>query len=111
VRAHLVLVIERSTDISLIRVALDIAVIVLMIFLPGWSSGAYILFVANYITILGIVFATVWTTNLNWIMRRMVEAGIDSRSQSSMRFQAKSIADAFSVCDPYNSPDFFSPTS
>ena len=78
VRAHLVLVIGGSTDICLIRVTIDIAVIVLMISLPGWSSGAYILFVANFITILGIVFATVWTTNLNWIMRRMVEAGIRS---------------------------------
>lgn len=110
-RAHLVLAIESSTDICLIRVTIDIVVIVLMIFLPGWSNGAYILFVANFITILGIVFATVWTTNLNWIMRRMVEAGIDARTQSSMRFQAKSMADAFSVCDPYSSPDFFSPTS
>ena len=110
-RAHLVLVIEGSTDICLIRVAIDIAVIVLLIFLPGWSNGAYILFVANYITILGIVFATVWTTNLNWIMRRMVEAGIDARTQSTMHFQAKSIADTFSVCDPYTSPDLFSPTS
>ncbi len=88
---------------------IDIAVIVLMICLPGWSSGAYILFVANFITIFGIVFATVWTTNLNWIMRRMVEAGIDARTQSTMRFQAKSIADTFSVYDPYISPDFFLP--
>jgi len=111
VRPNLVLVIEGSTDISFIRVTIDIAVIVLMIFLPGWSNGAYILFVANFITILGIVFATVWTTNLNWIMRRMVEAGIDARTQSTMRFQAKSIEDALSVCDPCSSPDFFSPTS
>jgi hypothetical protein len=82
-----------------------------MISLPGWSSGAYLLYVANYITILGIVFATVWTTNLNWIMRRMVEAGVDARTQSTMHFQAKSIADAFSVYDPYGSPEFQSPTS
>jgi hypothetical protein len=94
----------------LVPVTIDIAVIVLIIFLPGWSNGAYILFVANFITILGIVFATVWTTNLNWIMRRMVEAGIDARTQSTMHFQAKSITDTSSVCDPYSSPDFFSPT-
>src|SRR6266852_7739435 len=31
-------VIEGSTDICLIRVTIDIAVIVLMIFLPGWSN-------------------------------------------------------------------------
>lgn len=78
-----------------VPVTIDIAVIVLMIFLPGWSNGTYILFVANYITILGIVFATVWTTNLNWIMRRMAEAGNDARTQSTMHFQAKSIADTF----------------
>jgi hypothetical protein len=82
-----------------------------MIFLPSWSNGAYLLFVANYITILGIVFATVWTTNLNWVMRRMVEAGVDARTQSTMRFQAKSIADAFSMYDPYGSPELYSPTS
>ena len=99
-----------STDICLIRVTFDIAVIVLMIFLPGWSNGAYILFVANYITIFGIVFATVWTTNLNWIMRRMVEAGVDARTQSTMRFQGKSIADALSMYDPYSFPDLVSPT-
>lgn len=110
-RAHLVLVTEGSTDIYLIRVTLDIAVIILMIFLPGWSNGAYILFVVNFISILGIVFATVWTTNMNWIMRRMAEAGTDARTQSTMRFQAKSIADAFSGCDTNSSPDFFSPTS
>jgi hypothetical protein len=95
-----------------IRVTIDIAVIVLMISLPSWSSGAYILFVSNFITILGIVFATVWTTNLNWVMRRMVEAGVDARTQSTMRFQAKTVADAFSMHDPYGSPtEFFSPTS
>jgi hypothetical protein len=76
-----------------------------MIFLPSWSNGAYILFVSNFITILGIVFATVWTTSLNWVMRRMVEAGVDARTQSTMQFQAKTIADAFSMYDPYGSPE------
>jgi len=82
-----------------------------MISLPSWSSGAYILYVANFIAILGIVFATVWTTNLNWIMRRMLESGADTHTQSTMRFQAKSIADVFTMYDPYGSPEFFSPTS
>lgn len=80
-----------------------------MVLLPGWSSGAYILFIANFITILGIVFATVWTTNQNWIIRRMVEAGAEARTQSTMRFQPKSIADTLAVCDPYNSPEFLFP--
>lgn len=79
-----------------------------MILLPGWSSGAFILFVANFITILGIVFATVWTTNQNWIIRRMVEAGVDARTQSTMRFQAKSIAEVLSAFDPYGSSELLS---
>ena len=77
-----------------------------MILLPGWSSGAFILFVANFITILGIVFATVWTTNQNWIIRRMVEAGIDARTQSTMHFQAKTIIEAVSPFDPYDISEF-----
>jgi hypothetical protein len=80
-----------------------------MILLPDWSGGTYILFISNFVTILGIVFATVWTTNQNWILRRMVEAGIDARTQSTMRFQAKSIADAFPD-DPYDTPSFPFPT-
>lgn len=82
-----------------------------MISLPKWSSGAFILYVANFIAILGIVFATVWTTKLNWVLRRMVESGADTHTQSTMRFQAKSIADAFTMCDPYGSPELLSPTS
>jgi len=93
-----------------VPVAIDIVVIVLMILLPGWANGAFILYVANFITILGIVFATVWTTNQNWIYRRMVEAGVDGRTQSTMRFQNKSIVDALSVFDPYDSPEFLFPT-
>ncbi|KAI0269846.1 hypothetical protein BC834DRAFT_967582 [Gloeopeniophorella convolvens] len=90
----------------IIPVAVNVTVIVLMILLPHWTSGIYILFVANFVTILGIVFATVWTTNQNWILRRMLEAGNDARTMSAMRFQAKTITDALSVCDPYESPDF-----
>jgi hypothetical protein len=83
--------------------------ILLMSILPAWSNGAYILFIANFISILGIVFATVWTTNQNWIMHWMAEAGVDARTQSTMRFQTKSITEAFSVCDPYESPEFLFP--
>ncbi|KAH9980258.1 hypothetical protein BGW80DRAFT_1274344 [Lactifluus volemus] len=92
-----------------VPVSIDIAVIVLMIVLPDWSNGTYILFISNFATILGIVFATVWTTNQNWILRRMVEAGIDARTQSTMRFQAKSITDAFPD-DSYDTPSFSLPT-
>lgn len=71
-----------------------------MILLPDWPGGVYILFVANFITIFGIVFATVWTNNQNWIIRR---AGVDDRIQSTMHFQSKSIIDdALSVHDPYD---------
>ena len=79
-----------------------------MLLLPEWSGGVYIIFIANYVTIFGIVFATVWTTNQNWILRRMVEAGVDVRTQSTMQFQSKSVAEALSVCDPYDSANFFS---
>jgi hypothetical protein len=81
-----------------------------MILLPDWSSGTYIIFIANFVSILGIVFATVWTTNQNWILRRMVEAGIDARTQSTMRFQIKSTIDAVSLYDPYDVPNFAFPT-
>jgi hypothetical protein len=81
-----------------------------MIVLPDWTSGTYIIFIANFITILGIVFATLWTTNQNWILRRMVEAGIDGRTQSTMHFQSKSTTDAFSVYDPFDTPNFLFPT-
>jgi len=80
-----------------------------MSLLPGWAGGVYILFVANFVTIFGIVFATVWTTNQNWILRRMVEAGVDVRTQSTMHFQSKSTADVCSVYDPYDTADFFFP--
>ena len=80
-----------------------------MILLPEWPGGVYILFIANFVTIFGIVFATVWTTNQNWISRRVVEAGVDVRTQSAMHFQNKSIADAFSVRDPFDSADFLFP--
>jgi len=80
-----------------------------MTLLPDWAGGVYILFVANFVTIFGIVFATVWTTNQNWILRRMVEAGVDGRTQSTMRFQSKSIVDAPSVYDPYETADLFFP--
>ncbi len=83
--------------------------IILMTLLPDWAGGVYILFVANFVTIFGIVFATVWTTNQNWILRRMVEAGVDGRTQSTMRFQSKSIVDAPSVYDPYETADLFFP--
>ncbi|KAI9512426.1 hypothetical protein F5148DRAFT_901752 [Russula earlei] len=90
----------------LIPVGIDVIVIVLMVLLPSWSNGAYLLFLANFITILGIVFATVWTTNQNWIIRKMVEAGVDARTQSTMRFQTKSISEAVSEFDPFDSPEF-----
>lgn len=68
-----------------------------MILLPDWSGGVYILFVANFITIFGIVFATIWTTNQN--LRR---ASVDDRIQSTMQFQSKTIVDELSVYDPYD---------
>jgi len=85
-----------------VPVTINILIIILMILLPDWLGGVYILFIANFVNIFGNVFATVWTTNQNWISRRMVEAGVDVRTQSTMHFQTKSIADALSVYDPYD---------
>ncbi|KAI9443228.1 hypothetical protein H4582DRAFT_2196147 [Lactarius indigo] len=90
-----------------VPVTIDILIIILMTLLPDWVGGVYILFIANFVTIFGIVFATVWTTNQNWILRRMAEAGLDGRTRSTMRFQSKSIVDALSVYDPYDSTDLF----
>jgi hypothetical protein len=47
----------------LLRLTIDVTLIVLAVFLPGWFSGAYIIFVANFITIVGIVVATIWAIN------------------------------------------------
>ena len=88
------------------RVTIDILMIILMIVLPEWPGGVYLLFIANFVTIFGIVFATVWTTNQNWMLRRMAEAGVDARTQSTMHFQSKSTVDALSEYDPYDSTDF-----
>jgi len=51
------------------RLTIDVTLIILAVFLPGWFSGAYILLVANFVTIIGIVFTTVWAINQSTIMR------------------------------------------
>jgi hypothetical protein len=48
---------------------MDVVLIVLSVFLPGWSSGAYIIFVANFITIIGVVIATVWAIGQSRLIR------------------------------------------
>ncbi|KAN0109112.1 hypothetical protein V8E52_009634 [Russula decolorans] len=52
-----------------VPLTIDVTLIVLVVFLPGWFSGAYVIFVANFITIIGIMFATVWAINQSRMMR------------------------------------------
>jgi len=89
-----------------IPLVVDVVVIILRVFLPGWSSGAYVLLISNFVTIIGIVFATVWATNQTWITRHMEQFNItvDARTQSTVHFPAGSIASAISLaaCDPYH---------
>lgn len=57
---------------------MNIAQIALMAARPHWMQGIYIIYINNYVTILGMVFATVWTSRHNWAMR------LDSPPDSSM---------------------------
>jgi hypothetical protein len=57
--------------LHLTRLTINVTLILLAIILPGWFSGAYIIFVANFVTIIGIVLATVWAIN----QKRMLRVG------------------------------------
>ncbi|KAI0061679.1 hypothetical protein BV25DRAFT_1805383 [Artomyces pyxidatus] len=81
-------------------VAMNIAQIALMITMPHFTHGIYIIFANNFVTILGVVFATVWTSQQNWILRHLLENGGDVRTLSSIQFRAKSVNSSESVYDP-----------
>lgn len=90
-------------DIYFIRLTIDVTLIILAVLLPGWFSGAYIIFVANFINIIGIVFATAWAINQRTKTRRMVKfnAGVHARTtRTTIRIPATSITDTFSVDGP-----------
>ena len=65
-------------DIYFIRLTIDIMLIILAVLLPGWFSGAYIIFVANFINIISIIFAMAWAINQRMKTHWMVKfnAGI-----------------------------------
>jgi hypothetical protein len=94
---------QALADNCFIRLTIDVALIVLAVLLPGWFSGAYIIFVANFINIIGIVFATAWAINQRTKIRRVVNfnAGAHARTtRTTIQFPVASIADAFSMDDP-----------
>lgn len=77
--------------------------IVLVVLLPKWSSGASIILVANFINIIGIVSGTAWAISQRTKMRRMANFNAGAHAgttRTTTRFPAASIADAFSIDDP-----------
>ncbi|KAI0317790.1 hypothetical protein OF83DRAFT_1058033 [Amylostereum chailletii] len=82
-------------------VAMNIVQIALMGSRPHFMSGVYIVFVNNFVTILGVVFATIWTSKQNWALRRMLGTPtFDDRPLSTIQFRVKSLSTMSSVFDP-----------
>jgi hypothetical protein len=87
-------------DICFIRFTTDVILIALAVLLPGWFGGSYIIFIANFINIISIVFGTAWAINQRMKMRRMVQfnAGTHARTTlTTVQSPVASIADALSV--------------
>ncbi|KZV70210.1 hypothetical protein PENSPDRAFT_685717 [Peniophora sp. CONT] len=59
-------------------VTMNIIQIGLMAAQPHWMEGIYIIYINNYVTILGTVFATVWTSRHNWATRTILDSPPDS---------------------------------
>lgn len=57
-------------------------------------DGIYIIYTNNFVTILGVVFATVWTSKQNWALRAVLTA---SPPVSSIHFRPKSLQSRSSV--------------
>ena len=94
---------------------MNIVQIVLMGCKPHFMDGVFILFTNNFVTILGVVFATVWTSKQNWALRRMLESPqfFDESDQavSTIRFQqAKSWTSTSSLYDTDDELGFSWPT-
>ena len=90
-------------DIYFIRLTIDVTLIILAILLPGWFSGAYIIFVTNFINIIGIIFATAWAINQRMKTRRMVKFNADVHAHTTctmIQIPATFITDTFSVNGP-----------
>ena len=57
---------------------MNIVQIALMAARPHWMKGIYIIYINNYVTILGTVFATVWTSRQNWATNSSLDSPPDS---------------------------------
>ncbi|KAI0051147.1 hypothetical protein FA95DRAFT_391860 [Auriscalpium vulgare] len=87
-------------------VAMNIIQITLMLTMPHFINGIYIIFANNFVTILGVVFATVWTSQQNWVLRHLVETGADARTVSEMQFRVKSVSTNSSEYDAEEALDY-----
>ena len=90
-------------DIYFIRLTIDVTLIILAVLLPGWFSGAYIIFVTNFINIIDIIFAMAWAINQRMKTRRMVKFNADVHAHTTctmIRIPATFIIDTFSVNGP-----------
>ncbi|VDC00759.1 unnamed protein product [Peniophora sp. CBMAI 1063] len=81
-------------------VTMNIVQIGLMAAKPHWMRGIYIIYINNYITILGTVFATVWVSRQKWAERSILDSPLDSslpptgdaRSEKSMHASDDTLA-------------------
>ncbi|KAF9467113.1 hypothetical protein BDZ94DRAFT_1249604 [Collybia nuda] len=64
-------------------VIMNIASIVLIATDPSFINGSSILLSNNYVAILGVVFATIWTNRQNWNKRAISAPTIDNRMENS----------------------------
>lgn len=62
-------------------VVMNIASIILIATDPSFINGSYILLSNNYVAIIGVVFATIWTRRQNWNKTDSAKAGSGSNSE------------------------------
>jgi hypothetical protein len=79
---------------------------VLVLTAPKLMAGIYIMYTNNFIGILGVVFATVWTSRQNWVLRAILHV---SRPMSSIHFRPKSEEDTVTAFDPDEELGFWPP--
>ncbi|KAL5531123.1 hypothetical protein ACEPAG_3999 [Sanghuangporus baumii] len=90
-------------------VILNVAQIVLITTDRSFLDGSYVMFVNDYISILGVVFATIWTTSSHWSQKKFGSTGStwnqeDTGGSNSVN-GSKNRADAHTVKLPTRSPN------
>jgi hypothetical protein len=75
---------------------------------PDMMNGIYIIYCNNFVTILGVVFATVWTTKHNWSLQINLTAQPNSSIPpvSSIQFQPKALECGAMAFDKHDEVEF-----